>query len=198
MVLMRRTSGQLELYHLPAMQLVFSCTGLTQNPPSMICMCHTRRASGRLELYQLPAMQLVFSCASVAEGAPVLSGAAVEDAVVSESASEQPSAAAPAPVVELRLESFPEVSPAAAEDAAGTVSAAVGRSADHGSGRSGGGGVALGVQHPTQWPPGAAPHLLARLGDGTLLAYRAFSPRQVCPENLFRDQGPAKTALCLS
>lgn len=163
----------------------------------MICMCHTRRASGRLELYQLPAMQLVFSCAGVAEGAPVLSGAAVDDAALPESASEQPSAAAPGPVVELRLESFPEVSPATAEDAAGTVSAAAGRSADHGSG-GGGGGAALGVQHPTQWPPGAAPHLLVRLGDGTLLAYRAFSPRQVCPEDLLRDQGPAKTALCLS
>lgn len=110
---------------------------------------HACRASGQLEIYQLPYMRLVFSCGGLGEGPLLLSPVANADAAPA-------SDSRPADVAELRLESFPEASTT--------------------GGNGGGGGIAgsggdLGVV-------GAAPHLLTRLEDGTLLVYHAFAPQQ--------------------
>ena len=128
----------------------------------------SRSANGQLEVYQLPAMRLVFSSGGLAEGQPVLGpAAAAADGAAADGSGHGPSLpdVAPAAVAELRLEGFPEPAPPSASAAAGSQANGSG-----GNGQGGGGSPEA---------AGAAPHLLARLEDGTLVAYRAFSPHQV-------------------
>ena len=100
----------------------------------------------------------MFSSGGLAEGLPILSptAAAAADDDQPPASDEQPAA-----VAELRLEAFPEA----------------------GSRGSGGSGSSSGSGGPEA--VGAAPHLLARLKDGTLLAYRAFAPNQACRFSIF-------------
>lgn len=128
-------------------------------------------------MYQLPAMRLIFNCAGLAEGLPVLGSAAGADAAAAAAAADPAPDVQPPAVAELRLEAFPEISPSSGGSTGGA-----GGSGCVGSGalddRIGAAGAAeLGAV-------GAAPHLLARLEDGTLLAYRAFAPQQVWRSNL--------------
>ena len=92
----------------------------------------------------------MFSSGGLAEGLPILNPAAA--AAADGEDEPPPSHEQPAAVSELRLEAFLEAG------------------SGGGSGGSGSGLEAV----------GAAPHLLARLEDGTLLAYRAFAPNQAC------------------
>ena len=106
-------------------------------------------------------MRLVFSSDGLAEGLPILSPAAASAA---DDNNEPPASdGQPAAVTELRLEAFPEAG--SSSGGSGVVS----RSNSDGGGSTGGPEAV-----------GAAPHLLARLEDGTLLAYRAFAPSQAC------------------
>lgn len=125
----------------------------------------SRRASGQLEIYQLPSMRLVFSCGGLAEGPAVLSPAAVAKAAAAEGAMPAAPEEQPAAVVELRLVSFPEAS-----------SSGSGGGGEGGGSNTGGSG---GSSSRKEEAVSARPQLLARLEDGTLLAYRAFATQQV-------------------